>query len=144
MKSRLPIIVDIAILWSRNIPLHWCHNDHDSVSYHQPHGYLLNRLFRRRSKKTSKFRVTGLCVGNSPGPVNSPHKGPVMRKMFPFHDVIILCVVAFPLDDHSRVELKMPARKNHTGFINANYIHVSIWPIRVNTFTKYGTEMLKS
>ena len=26
----------------------------------------LNRLFRRRSKKASKLRVTGLCVGNSP------------------------------------------------------------------------------
>ena len=25
-----------------------------------------NRLFRRRSKKTSKLRVTGLCEGNSP------------------------------------------------------------------------------
>ena len=41
------------------------------------------------SKKTSKLRVTGLCVGNSPGPVNSPHKGPVTRKMFPFDDVIM-------------------------------------------------------
>ena len=38
----------------------------DSVSNHQPHNCLLNRLFRRRSKKTSKLRVTGLCVGNSP------------------------------------------------------------------------------
>ena len=28
-------------------------------------------------------------MGNSPGPVNSPHEGPVTRKMFPFHDVII-------------------------------------------------------
>ena len=28
---------------------------------------LFNRLFRRRSKKTSKLRVTGLCVGSSPG-----------------------------------------------------------------------------
>ena len=27
---------------------------------------LLNHLFRRRSKKTSKLRVTGLCAGNSP------------------------------------------------------------------------------
>ena len=52
-----------------------------------------NLLFRRRSKKTSKFRVTGLCVGNSPGPVNSPHKGPVPRKMFPFDDVIMLSPV---------------------------------------------------
>ena len=40
-------------------------------------------------KKTSKLRVTGLCAGNSPGPVNSPHKGPVTRKMFPFDDVIM-------------------------------------------------------
>ena len=28
---------------------------------------LLNRLFRRRSKKTSNLRVTGLCAGKSPG-----------------------------------------------------------------------------
>ena len=62
--------------------LHWRHNDHDGVSNHQPHGCLLNRLFRRRSKKTSNLRVTGICVGNTPGPVNSPHKGPVTRKCF--------------------------------------------------------------
>ena len=49
------------------VPLRWRHNGHDSVSNHQPHGCLLNRLFRCRSKKTSKLRVTGLCVGNSPG-----------------------------------------------------------------------------
>ena len=78
--------------WLReNFPLHWRHNDHDGVSNHQSHGCLLNRLFGRRSKKTSKLRVTGLCAGNSPGPVNSPHKGPVTRKMFPFDDVIMLC-----------------------------------------------------
>ena len=71
------------------VALHWRHNDHDGVSNPPPHGCLLNRLFRRRSKKTSKLRVTGLCVGNSPGPVNSPHKGPVTRKKFPFNDVIM-------------------------------------------------------
>ena len=74
--------------------LRWRHNDHDSVSNHQPHGCLLNRLLRRRSKKTSKLRVTGLCVGNSPGPVNSPHKEPVTRKMFPFDDVIMVLAEA--------------------------------------------------
>ena len=42
------------------------HNGHDSVSNHQPRHCLLNRLFRRRSKKKSEVRVTGLCVGNSP------------------------------------------------------------------------------
>ena len=72
------------------VSLHWRHNERDSVSNHQPHDCLLNRLFRRRSKKTSKLRVTGLCVGKSPGPVNSPHKWPVTRKMFPFDDVIMV------------------------------------------------------
>ena len=47
--------------------LHWRHNGYDGVSNHQPHHRLLNRLYGRRSKKTSKLRVTGLCVGNSPG-----------------------------------------------------------------------------
>ena len=65
------------------------HNERDGVSNHQPDDCLLYRLFRRRSKKTSKLRVTGLCAGNSPGPVNSPHKGPVTRKMFQFDDVIM-------------------------------------------------------
>ena len=69
--------------------LKWRHNDHDGVSSHQPHGCLLKRLFRRKSKKTPKLRVTDLCVGNSPGSVNSPHKGPVTRKMFRFDDVIM-------------------------------------------------------
>ena len=49
------------------LPLLWRHNGHGSVSNHQPHDCLLSRLFRRRSKKTSKLRVTGLCAGNSPG-----------------------------------------------------------------------------
>ena len=48
-------------------PLLWRHNGQDSISSHQPHDCLLNRLFGRRSKKTSKLRVTGLCAENSPG-----------------------------------------------------------------------------
>ena len=50
-----------------SMPLRWRHNGHDGVSNHQPYDCLFNRLFRRRSKKTSKLCVTGLCVGNSPG-----------------------------------------------------------------------------
>ena len=55
------------------ISLQWRHNGCDSVRNHQPHDCLLNRLFRRRSKKTSKLHVTGLWAGKSP--VISPHKG---------------------------------------------------------------------
>ena len=49
-----------------NFPLQWHHKGRDGVSNHQPHDCLLNRLFRHRSKKILKLRVTGLCEGNSP------------------------------------------------------------------------------
>ena len=41
--------------------LQWRHNERNGVSNHQHHHCLLNRLFRRWSKKTPKLRVTGLC-----------------------------------------------------------------------------------
>ena len=55
-----------SVISVRKCPLQWCHNGSNGVSNNQPHDCLLKRLFRRRSKKTSKLRVTGLCEGNSP------------------------------------------------------------------------------
>ena len=45
--------------------LQWHHNGCDGISNHQPHDCLFNHLFRHRSKKMLKLRVTGLCAGNS-------------------------------------------------------------------------------
>ena len=75
--------------------LQWRHNEPDCISNHQPHDCLLNRLFRLSSKKTSKLRVTGLCEGIHRPPVNSPHKWPGTRQMFPFDDVIITTLRCF-------------------------------------------------
>ena len=50
----------------QDVSLRWRHNGRDGVSNHQIHDCLHKRLFRRRSKKTSKLRATGLCEGNSP------------------------------------------------------------------------------
>ena len=44
------------------LSLHWRHNDRDGVSNHQRLDSLLNPLSGRRSKKTSKPRVTGFLV----------------------------------------------------------------------------------
>ena len=83
-----------AIIWAHTDPIHWRiyaapggrwvkqlimalqwrHNEYDGVSNHQPDDCLLNRLFRRSSKKKSKLRVTGLCVGNSPGTGEFPEQ----------------------------------------------------------------------
>ena len=44
---------------------------------------------RKHQSSASLAIVWGIHRDRSPGPVNSQHKGPVTRKMFPFDDVII-------------------------------------------------------
>ena len=61
-----PLCTSISLYYFLFVSLQWRHNELDGVSNHQPHDCLLNRLFTHRSKKSSKLRVTGLCVGNSP------------------------------------------------------------------------------
>ena len=74
---------------SQSMALRWRHNGRVSVSNHQPHDCLLNRLFRRRSKKDQSSASLAFVWGIHRGPVNSPHKWPVTRKMFSFDDVIM-------------------------------------------------------
>ena len=52
--------------------LQWRHNERYGVSNHRRLDCLLNRLFRRRSMKTSKLGVTDLCEGNPPVAVGVP------------------------------------------------------------------------
>ena len=61
--------------------LQWRHNGFDGVSNRQPHDY---SLFVYQSS-ASLASVRGIYRW----PVNSPHKRPVTREMFPFDDVII-------------------------------------------------------
>ena len=68
----------------------WRHNGGVGVLNHRCLDGLLKRLFRRRSKKRSKLRITGLCEGTLPMTSGFPsHKGPVTLKTFPFDDVIV-------------------------------------------------------
>ena len=87
---------DILTMLSNAFSIQWRHNERDGVSNHQPCYCLLNRLFRRRSKKTSNLRVTGLCAGNSSVTVEFPTQRPVTRKQFPFDDVIMSWEKIFP------------------------------------------------
>ena len=68
--------------------LQW-HNGHDGVSNHQTHHCLLYRYFRRRSKIHHSSPLLAFVRGIHWWPVNSSHKGPVTRKMYPFGDVIM-------------------------------------------------------
>ena len=81
----------VTAVCNRTLTLRWRHNELDGVSDHQSHDCLLNRLFGRRSKKKNQSSASLAFVrGIHRGPVNSPHKWPVTRKMFPLDDVIMI------------------------------------------------------
>ena len=80
---------------SSHIALWWRHDGRDGVTNHQHHHCLLNRLFKAQIKEF-KHQISASLVfvgGIHWWPVNSPHKGPVTRKMFPLDDVIILLLI---------------------------------------------------
>ena len=69
--------------------LQWRHNEHDGVSNHQPHDCLLYIQAQMKENKHQRDASLAFVMGIHRWPVNSPHKGPVTRKMFPFEDVIV-------------------------------------------------------
>ena len=70
--------------------LQWRHNRPDGVSNHMRYECLLNRVFRRRSKKISKLRVTSLCAENSPVTGEFPAQKASNAEIFSFDDVIMI------------------------------------------------------
>ena len=101
--------------------LHWRHDEHDGVSNYQPHDCLLNRLFRCRSKKHQSSASPAFVCGIHRWPVNSPHKRPVTRKIFPFDDVIIMQKSAPKIKFVSRIYLERLILELHTesGSVNS-------------------------
>ena len=71
---------------------HYSHNEHHGVSNHQHLDYLFKVCSGQDQRKHQSSASLAFVRGIHRWPVNSPHKGPVTRKMFPFHDFIILMV----------------------------------------------------
>ena len=69
--------------------LQWRHDELAGISNHQAHDCCINRLFTRRYKKHQRSASLAFVWGIHQWPVNSPHKGPVARKIFPFDDIIM-------------------------------------------------------
>ena len=70
-------------------PLRWRHNERDGVSNHQPRDRLLTVYSGADQRKHQSSTSLAFVRGIHRWPVNSPHKWPVARKMFPFDDVIM-------------------------------------------------------
>ena len=69
---------ELRIMYS----LQWRHNESDCVTNNRHYDYLLNRFFRRRSKKTFKLVSPAFVRGIHLWTLDSPHKGPIMGKYF--------------------------------------------------------------
>ena len=67
----------------------WRYNGHDGISKHQPHIIYSTVYSGADQSKHQSSTSLAFVWGIHRGPVNSPHKWPVTRKMFPFDDVIM-------------------------------------------------------
>ena len=94
LKRNDQITLKLTISHSMRKTLHWRHNGGDCVANHQPCDCLLNRLFIRKSKKTSNLRVIGLGEGNSPGtgefPAQMASNAENVSIWWSHHDLIVV------------------------------------------------------
>ena len=99
------------------VTLQWRHNEHHGVSNHQPRHFFTQPFIQ----KTSKLRVTAFVRGIHRWPVNSPHKWPVMRKVFhlmtsSWRRLCLLVIL------HNRSQ-----NINLWGFLIKNYTNGILW-----------------
>ena len=108
------------IWYTLELPMYQGHySDVIMDATHQPHDYLLNRLFKRRSKKISKHRVTCLCGGNSPVTGEFTAQKASNAEIFSFDDVIMLSLCSGRLpgatDVMESIQLYCRVHINTTG-----------------------------
>ena len=128
--------------------LRWRHNGRDNVSNHQTHDCLLNRLFRRRSKKTSKLRVTGLCAWNSPVTgefsaqmASNVENVSIVKESFHTTSSRFLsfarCHMTGPESNYTSrpvyVTVLWPNQKNHAYRIHRHHRHHNCWYASIST-----------
>ena len=96
------VMIQYCAMYPHKIPLEWLHNERDGVSNHQPNDCLHNLLFFKAQTKEKYQSSASLAFvrGIHRWPVNSPHKGPVTRKMLLFDDVIMPKGYQLKWDDH--------------------------------------------
>ena len=86
LQMRCPSVVFITNAF---FSLQWRYNGGNSVSNHQLHDCSLDPYSGADQRKHQTSASLAFARGIHRWPSNSPHKWPVTRKMFPFHDVIM-------------------------------------------------------
>ena len=76
------------MLWI--LTLKWRHNERDGVSNYHPYDFY-SAVYSGEDQRRHQSSVSLAFVrGIHRWPANSPHKGPVTWKMYPFDDVIVM------------------------------------------------------
>ena len=89
MYALIDLIDFVCPIPSVDLTLLWRHNWHSSVSNNQRHIVYTTVYSDADQSKHQSSASLAFVRGIHRGPVNSPHKWPVTRKMFPFDDVIM-------------------------------------------------------
>ena len=86
------IIMAILVPRCTSKPLQWRHNERGGVSNYRCLDCFIQPFVQAQIKENIKApRHWSFVRGIDQWPVETPHKGPVMWKMFPFDDVIVYC-----------------------------------------------------
>ena len=81
---------------------------------------------RKHQSSTSLAFVRGIHRS----PVNSPHKGPVMRKMFPFDDVIMkTLLIMWPWQIQDADETIKSQKTAHTSCCGVSSPYLMLWSV---------------
>ena len=73
--------------WKIHLRITIMSQERHAVSVHRLLEWWCNSWFGLQSNKHQRFDLLALCDGNQPVTGGFPHKGSVMGKSFPFHDV---------------------------------------------------------
>ena len=102
--------------------LRWRHNEHDGISNHQPHDCLLKRVFRRRSKETSKLRLTGLCPVTGEFPAQRASNAENVFIWWRLHGSRFLCISQISVTDSIRSDS------------DSSPVESSVWALSTHVF----------
>ena len=86
-------------------------------------------------RKDQSSASLAFVLGIHRGPVNSPHKGPVTRKMFPFDDIIMGMVSICALPRKPTTTGTATPNSNDINFLNHSVCSYCLSSIQHNTTT---------
>ena len=113
------------------------HNERHGVSNYRRPDSLLNCLFRDRSKKTSKLRVTGFCEGNSPvtGEFLAQEASDAEKC---FHLMTSSCLPAYEqATDNSVRQMRVLCQKQLSRAGTSNYMPHIVWGVITCAYPLY-------